>query len=287
MGIFSKQTDDQSVVLVFERSSRNIVLVEDEALSNIQLVRPDIVDVSTEDGITAWIKSLSKTLQKKLLTIFHRAVRADVVKEIVDQRRKYLPWRAIVIGTMDKETLLRTVEANAKSAENGDEKSFGISFLAKAALLSPSFEATMISKHVNLLVVSSADLGLGDRSTVADLIEAFEPKYLAAWSVENLYNRHLSLCPIELGLILRIRYPKQPKGESLLVASRPIILENGDATMFMVEHGHNESPSLQAAKLRPERSLPRELKIVFWVKKNGPARKKIVNLLETGKSYGT
>jgi hypothetical protein len=239
--------------------------VEDQnvAETNGKSSPPVIVDVSTEIGVTQWIKSLPKLIQEKLLRIIHSSARPEVVQEIVAKEKRFKPWRSMTIGGVSRLGFLRKLQIESKSEKNGGKGAIQISWWARAALMRRSFRTSKKRKRVHLALLSSNDLGLDERATVDDLIKSIAPQQLKAWSDENLYGWRLRLCPVETGANLRFQYRNQPEAESVLVATKPIILEDGKSVMFVVEHSNNDNLSLQVALIRPEKRLPSNFKIAL------------------------
>jgi hypothetical protein len=77
-------------------------------------------------------------------------------------------------------------------------------------------------KEIQLVVVTPRDLGL-DTSTLKEI-------YAAAKA------QGYELCPPEVGPLLRVNYPDQPRGEWLIVGMEPIADSDGDLSVFSVEH---------------------------------------------------
>ncbi len=233
--------------------------------------QPVIVDVSTEIGVTQWIKSLPKLIQEKLLRIIHSSARPDVVQEIVANEKRFKPWRSMTIGGVSRLGFLRKLQIESKSEKNGGKETIWISWWARAALMRPSVKTSRKQRRIRLLVLSADELGLDERSTFNDLAEAISPKRLATWSAENLYGWCLSLCPVETGLHLRFRYRQQPEDESILVASKPIMFEDESTAMFAVERDKNDNPSLQVMHTKPEelnKRLPLGMRIAFELRRH-------------------
>jgi hypothetical protein len=155
-----------------------------------------------------------------------------------------------------------------------------VSWWAEQALMRQSFKVSRREGRVRLILLSAADLGLDETSTVNDLVETMTAQRLAEWSTENLNGRRLSLCPVELAARLRYIYLKQPEGECVLVVSKPILLSDGSSAMFAVERGKNENPSLQVMLMRPEepdRRLSPGIKIAFLLRKQRLKRSLVSN----------
>lgn len=85
----------------------------------------------------------------------------------------------------------------------------------------PQFKVSSKETEINLVAVSTAELGL--RGTVG---------------LKEIYNRAqecgLQLCPPEVGPQLRLQYTNQPIGEYLLIAMEPIATSNGFLKLFGV-----------------------------------------------------
>ena len=174
--------------------------VEDQnvAETNGKSSPPVIVDVSTEIGVTQWIKSLPKLIQEKLLRIIHSSARPEVVQEIVANEKRFAPWRKITIGCTTARGFIRKFQLEEKVVAKGKGVILRISYWAKEALYTRSFKTSLKRKRVSLLLLSHLDLGLEEKSTVGDLLDSIEPKRLVAWSEENLNGWRLLPCPAEV-----------------------------------------------------------------------------------------
>jgi hypothetical protein len=121
---------------------------------------------------------------------------------------------------------------------------------ANAILGSPGFTLNTTETEVNLVIASVADLGFGDEGT----------------SLAAIYSRAralgLELCPAEVGPQLRLRYLSQPVGESLRVAMRPIVTDEGIAAGFTVANG-GTGLLLLGGEVRPDSIIPAVTRFVF------------------------
>lgn len=83
----------------------------------------------------------------------------------------------------------------------------------------PAFPYVRGKTHVELTVVSAAELGVESESALAEV-----------------YNRAsqlgLVLCPAEVGPQLRLDYRDQPLGESILIAMEPVSTYSGEPTIL-------------------------------------------------------
>lgn len=125
-------------------------------------------------------------------------------------------WKTITLGEYTNSFALR----NALDAAN-----CGIGDLAGEILARPAFTLASTKTDVDLVVVSAAELGLGDESA----------------SLRDIYSRAeqfgLDLAPAEVGPALRLHYFDQPIGEFLHIGMKPITTWKGDLGIFVVANG--------------------------------------------------
>jgi hypothetical protein len=122
-------------------------------------------------------------------------------------------WKTITLGDYGTVAALRSAFDNSPSR-------LGIGDSVDEAIGRPSFLFTRSKLELDLVILSVADLGFPEDGA----------------SIDAIYNRALSigleLCPPDVGLILRLKYLDQPRGEFLHVAMRPVALYNREPVDF-------------------------------------------------------
>lgn len=131
-------------------------------------------------------------------------------------RENFFVWRTFRIGG-DKEELIWRVKAvgvlNAQ-AEN----------LVKR----PTFITQPSSEDIDAIALTPFDLRLDEEEEIpTTTAELFNPERLKQWSKENTerlpYGHIIDLLPVETGLHVRIQYDDQPSGETLIIATEPVV----------------------------------------------------------------
>ena len=125
-------------------------------------------------------------------------------------------WRTITIGTYKGVERLRD-DFDAAGLFIGDQ--------ADEAIGRPAFVFSNEKAHVELVIVSAAELG-------------FEgPDASLAGIYARAQRLGFELCPPEVGPLLRIEYRSQPLGEFLHIAMKPVKTYAGDLIDFTVANG--------------------------------------------------
>jgi hypothetical protein len=126
-----------------------------------------------------------------------------------------LLWKTISLGTYTSSTAMFDALDGA-SVHIGD--------IADEVLHRPAFTLSKMKTHVQLVVLSASDLGLGSRDSLA-----------------SLYARArrfgYELCPPEVAVQLRLQYRDQPVGEFLDIAMEPIATYEGELAGLSLANG--------------------------------------------------
>jgi len=133
-------------------------------------------------------------------------------------------WKNIKIGTG-----LSNANDLSKAFK---QRGYKILEWGEAIIGAPNFTVTKVEQQVNLVRVSVEDLGFEQEMDV--------PLYGDSVSRNEIYDRAISLglklCHAEVGPQLRLQYPDQPVGESLIIAMESIKDLEGTDSMFLVAH---------------------------------------------------
>jgi hypothetical protein len=126
------------------------------------------------------------------------------------------PWRTISLGTFTSSYGLMTAL---------DDADIAIGDLADEAMHGPAFTVAKSKSEVDLVVLSAAQLGVGETGTSRQDILA------------RARRLDLDLCPLEAAAQLRLQYLDQPVGEFLDVAMEPITTYGGYTVAFTLANG--------------------------------------------------
>ena len=157
-------------------------------------------------------------------------------------RTPSLPIRkSIVLGTRSSGDALHEALAAARC---------GVGTLASAALDQPTFPVSQHETKIDLVVLSSTELGIGTDGA----------------PLQEIYRRALqlgyALCPAEVGPQLRLQYPNQPIGEFLRIAMDPIATRHGELAVFIVGNG-GAGLILIGSNARSDVIVPSTVRFVF------------------------
>ena len=149
-------------------------------------------------------------------------------------------WRGLTLGTYKGVNALRAAldAARVRVGDSADE-----------ILGRPGFPFSQTKTDVNLVVVSVAELGFDDSTSLADI-------YRRAGELG------LELCPAEAAPLLRLQYADQPMGEFLNVAMRPVETYGGQPIALSVANA-GTGPLLLGGEAHPDFLLNRMAKLVF------------------------
>ena len=122
-------------------------------------------------------------------------------------------WKTVKLG------VYKTADAYRKALEAGKHLSgeWVSDLFGKPACTCASEET-----DVDLVVLSVADLGFKEGALYSQICE----KALAM---------ELELCPAEVGPALRLAYENQPRGERLIIATKPFTDSGDDLDLFVME----------------------------------------------------
>jgi hypothetical protein len=155
-------------------------------------------------------------------------------------------WRTITLGTY------KGVDAYRDALDLAKIK---IGDAADEILGRPAFPYARTIRHVELALVSPADLGVETDSSLADV-------YKRARQVG------LELCPAEVGPQLRLDYRNQPLGEALDIAMEPVATYGGDPTILALANW-GTGLLLIGSDGRSESMVLRKSRFVFAVPTSG------------------
>ena len=124
-------------------------------------------------------------------------------------------WRTITLGGFKD-----WKKANQKIEKAGMKNSIKENILEKI-----SFEKN--KTKIDIMLFSLADLGLD-----SDLNRTYGVEYQEI--CERAKQLGLLMCPVEVGLQLRLQYKDQPIGEWIVIATEPIIDSNNEPKLFIV-----------------------------------------------------
>jgi hypothetical protein len=149
-------------------------------------------------------------------------------------------WKGLTLGTYKGVNALRAAldAARVRVGDSADE-----------ILGRPGFPFSQTKTDVNLVVVSVAELGFDDSTSLADF-------YRRAGELG------LELCPAEAAPLLRLQYADQPMGEFLNVAMRPVETYGGQPIALSVANA-GTGPLLLGGEAHPDFLLNRMAKLVF------------------------
>lgn len=121
-------------------------------------------------------------------------------------------WKRLTLGTYEGVIALRAAldAARVRVGDSADE-----------ILGRPGFAFSQTTTDVDLVVVSVAELGFDDSTSLADIYQ-------------RAIELGLELCPAEVAPLLRLQYTDQPTGEFLNVGMRPIETYEGQPIALSV-----------------------------------------------------
>jgi hypothetical protein len=160
-------------------------------------------------------------------------------------------WKRITLGSYKSVNALRAAldAARVRIGDSADE-----------ILGRPAFLFSKIVVDADLVVVSVAELGFDDSTSLADVHR-------------RAGELGLELCPAEVAPLLRLHYANQPTGEFLNVAMRPIPTYGGELIALSVANG-GTGPLLLGGEGRPDLMINGRARFVFV----RPARIALPNL---------
>lgn len=153
-------------------------------------------------------------------------------------------WREIEIGNFHN--MIELVSAIEKA-------NCVIGEWANDLMHQPSFVLSCERKKIQLTKVTLGDLGLGTRSSYAEICRAAS-------------NSGLIVCPAEVGPQLRLQYLDQPYGEWCIVSMIPIKDSQADEEVFCVQSLCLEGGIMCLGTDMtngPERELARDMSFIF------------------------
>ena len=129
------------------------------------------------------------------------------------QKRDFPIWKTVRLGAH------KTAEAYRQALEAGKYRrgDWVSDFLGKSA-----YECAREEIDVDLVVISVDELGFGKGALYSQISER-----ALAWG--------LALCPAEVGPALRLAYENQPRGERLIIATKPFADSGDDLDLFVME----------------------------------------------------
>jgi hypothetical protein len=147
-------------------------------------------------------------------------------------------WKTITLGTYDSAAALR--EAVRRYTGR----------LAGQGLDGPNFSVSKTKTHIDLVLLSVAELGFeGESAPLAEI-----------------YSRATQLglepVPAEVAPQLRLQYLDQPVGEFLHIAMKPLATERGDFVGLSLANG-GAGLLLLGGDGRPNLSVPSTVRVVF------------------------
>ena len=108
---------------------------------------------------------------------------------------------------------------------------------------------------INLVRCRVSDLGFTERALTREIIGSECDRDVFGHSTPFTsglaMKLGLELCPPKVGPTLRLEYTDQPLGESVHIAMKPIITEDGEPRIFVVAH-NSAGLSLETAVARPD-----------------------------------
>ena len=164
-------------------------------------------------------------------------------------------WKTITVGGSKGVNAFRVaIEAAPCPMTIGDD--------ADEALGRPAFPFVKTPFELDLVVLSTFDLGFGDETSRND------PELAASVdvSLHDIYARAITLgfelCPAEVGPALRLNYLNQPLDEFLRIAMKPVALYSGALVAFTVGNG-GASLLLGGRNGHPDVEVPGATRFVF------------------------
>lgn len=129
------------------------------------------------------------------------------------QPRDFPLWKTVRLGAH------KTAADYSKALDAGRNRSVDwvINYLGQ-----PAFQCAKQETDVDLTVVSVGELG-------------FVQGALYSQVVERALAQGLELCPAETGPALRLAYEDQPRGERLIIATKPSTESGADLDLFVME----------------------------------------------------
>jgi hypothetical protein len=149
-------------------------------------------------------------------------------------------WKRLTLGTYKGVNALRAAfdAARVRVGDSADE-----------ILGRPGFAFSQTRTDVDLVVVSLAELGFNDRTSLADIHR-------------RAGELGLELCAGEVAPLLRLQYADQPIGEFLNIAMRPIATYGGQLIALSVANA-GTGPLLLGGEAPPDSMVSRIAKFVF------------------------
>jgi hypothetical protein len=129
------------------------------------------------------------------------------------EKRDFPVWKTLRLGAH------KTAADYSKALKAGANRSgdWVLNYLGQ-----PAFQCARQETDVDLTLVSVGDLG-------------FEKGALYSQVVERALALGLELCPAEVGPALRLAYGDQPRGERLIIATKPSAESGADLDLFVME----------------------------------------------------
>lgn len=179
---------------------------------------------------------------------------ALVVKSVVQAapaplapKESFALWRTFSIGGMDKKELISKTKAVGV-----------LKVQAENLIKRQGFKIQPHLEQIDTVALTPLDLRLsGEEEMPTTTAELFNPERLAQWNEENKkrlpYGRVIGLLPVETGLHVRIQYRDQPSGETLIIATEPVVDSDPHRGIipyrFCVKRSRNgEKQSLEACR---------------------------------------
>jgi hypothetical protein len=133
---------------------------------------------------------------------------------------------------------------------------------ADEILSRPAFPFIKAPVELDLVVLSSFELGFGDQASRRDV----ELGASVEASLHDIYARAtglgFELCPAEVGPALRLNYLDQPLGEFLHIAMKPVARYTGEPVDFTIGNG-GAGLLLLGGNGHPEATVPGAVRFVF------------------------
>jgi len=128
-------------------------------------------------------------------------------------KREFPVWKTVELGVYKTPDAYRAALATGM-LRSGD---WVTNFLGK-----PAYKCASVATSVDLVLVSVADLG-------------FQRGALYSEICERAQQFGLRLCAAEVGPALRLAYVDQPRGERLIIATKPSADTHEDLDLFVME----------------------------------------------------
>jgi hypothetical protein len=130
-----------------------------------------------------------------------------------------------------------------------------------SAINSPDFITSATEWNIDLITLSPRDLGFIHQPTTSDL---FDSESLVTWSVHNLDDQVLGLCPPEIGVQLVDRFADFLSGESVTVAMNPLLgVENIPVIFVLTDEGEDFKCQLNVTRSYPFYKFRLDQQILF------------------------